>query len=275
MPDQPNKLAIMTRMEFMLSLECKWGCRDCCRGLESTWIKRSHVTPVQTLRFFEELRDKGVYVKRLKVHGGEPALNPDFALIIKLMADQIGTFEQGKLFGKVKVQTAYPRRAIEAKNNIPWNGTTLQLHSEPVDDRNYKEHHVPWFVSPVDVGVLTPDETPPYGTALTGKPCELQARCGRSFETFGFTGCAQESVIGRAIGIKPYSDEYKHWANPEICRHCPMCLGKTKSKELQQRAASGELPRVTESLKALEATPDNIIQLKAIYNDTSDNQQRW
>ena len=275
MTDQPDKPLIQTRMEFMLTLECKWGCRDCCRGLESTWIKGSHVTPVQAVRFMDELRDKQVYVKRLKVHGGEPMLNPDFSLIIKLLAEEIGPWEHGKLFGKIKVQTAYPRKAVETKHDIPWNGTTLQLHCEPVDDRNFKDHHVPWFVSPVDAGYLKLDETPPYGTALTGKACELQSRCGRSFEAFGFTACAQESVIGRAIGVEVCTSEYKHWGDPEVCRHCPMSLGKEKSRELQMRAKRGELEHVTQSLKMLEATPDNIVQLKAAYSDASEKQQRW
>ena len=265
---------IRTRMEFMLTLECNWGCRDCCRGLESGGVPDSHVTPDQARRFVQHLRDREVYVPRLKVHGGDPVLNPWFQEIITYFGTEIGPESSGKLFGKVKVQTAYPQRAVLAKFDIPW-GKGLQLHCEPIDAKKFKKHHVPWFVSPSDVGILGPDDVPPYGTELTGKPCELQRRCGRSFEKWGFTGCAQESVIGRAIGIDVYSQEYKHWADPRICRHCPMCLGREAGNDFMRQAHRGKFERVSPTLKMLEATPDNIVQSKLVYDSENERVPAW
>jgi hypothetical protein len=251
-------------MEFMLTLACNWGCRDCCRGLESAQPHDSHVTLEQALGYIDYLRDR-VYVPRLKVHGGDPVLNPWFERIILMFADEIGTQKDGKLFGKVKVQTAYPKRFVEKKYDIPWGGQ-LQLHCESVDDKNFKSHHIPWFCSPTDAGVLASDETPPFGTALTESSCELQKRCGRSFERWGFTACAQEAVIGRVLGIDVHSKEYKHWGKPEVCRHCPMCLGKNNDVRFQRMAHEGKFgDRVSKTLKRLEPTSENIVQLQRIY----------
>jgi hypothetical protein len=261
-------------MEFMLTLACNWGCKDCCRGLEAVQPRDSDVTPDQARRFITHLEEQDIFVRRLKVHGGEPVLNPDFEEIINLFGEHTET-----RFGKVKVQTAYPKRAVLAKYNIRWFDR-LQLHCEPVDGRNeskqnVKDHHVPWFVSPQDEGLLSPDEPPPEGTALTSRACELQGRCGRSFERWGFTACAQEAVIGRAIGIAPYEDTYKHWGDPAICRHCPMSLGKDGSRELQARANRGEIARVSPSLSALDPTCGQIVQLENVYKSMPETQKPW
>ena len=265
-----SKPKITCRMEFMLTLECSWGCNDCCRGLEKWQPTGSNVTLDQCQRFCDHLREKEIYLTRLKVDGGDPVKNPDFEAAIWLFSREIGAYEDGKLFRCVKVQSAYPMKAIKAKYNLPPN---IKMHCDVVkkkpenwnrDSKNYKPKHVPWFVSPADSGILGPDDPPPLGSALTGKACELQSRCGRSFESWGFIGCAQEAVLGRMLGIPVHSDEFKLWADPRICRHCPMCLGKVEAKKLQARAMAGEVPFVGPSLE--------LVDLKAIYAKTGEDQ---
>jgi hypothetical protein len=226
------------RFEFMLTLECHWGCKDCCRGLESSYPVDSHVTVDQAKRFIDHLKEQDIYVKRLKVNGGDPVHNPWFEEIVTLFADYVPT-----LFAQVKVQTAYPAKFLKAKYNLP---SSVRIRSEPVDAKAYKGHHVPWFASPSDAGVIGPDDPPPQGTALTGKACPLQRRCGRSFERWGWMACAQEGTLGRMLGIRPHQTTYKHWGDPEICRHCPMSLGQDGAKALQARAIAGEIPWVGE-----------------------------
>lgn len=250
---------LATRFEFMLTLACHWGCADCCRGLDKFQPRDSHVTVDQVQRFIQHLKDRGIFVRRLKVNGGDPVLNPDFEQIVHLFSAEVP-----KLFKTLKVQTAYPKRAMAAKFNLPKN---LVLRCEPVDAKNFKSHHVPWFVSPAETGVIGPDDPPPFGSELTGKPCELQIRCGRSFERWGFTGCAQEGTLGRMLGIAPYSSVYRHWADPAICRHCPMCLGPVEAKKLQRRAMDGEVERVSRVFQAVD--------LRKTYDSMPSNFDPW
>jgi len=249
---------IKTRFEFMLTLECHWGCKDCCRGLEESHPADSHVTIDQASRFIQHMKNKDVFVKRLKVNGGDPVHNPDFESIIKLFAAEVPG-----LFGKVKVQTAYPSRYIAANYKLP---SMVQLRSEPVDGKNYKSHHVPWFVSPSECGLLEND-IPPLGSTATQRACPLQSRCGRSFERWGFIGCAQEGVIGRMLGIQVHEKEYKHWANSDICKHCPMCLGQKQANAFQKRAKDGEFPFVSKCF--------DVTNLTTVYDEMPLTHKAW
>jgi hypothetical protein len=227
--------------------------------LDVSHPKDSHVTIDQAKRFIKQLKDDNVKVSRLKVNGGDPVHNPDFEELIKLFVA-----ETPHLFDYVKVQTAYPERAIRAKYDLP---ETVNLRCEPVDDKNYKAHHIPWMVSPAETGLLGPNDPPPFGSWATKKPCELQRRCGRSFERWGFVGCAQEAVLGRLLGIRPHSATYKHWANPDICKHCPMSLGREGARDIQTRADKGEFSRVSKVF--------DTVGLKMVYDTMPETHEPW
>ena len=159
---------LTTRFELMLTLECHWGCADCCRGLEKYYPADSHMTIEQGKRFIQHFKDEDIYITRLKINGGDPVHNPNFEELIWMFAGEVPG-----LFKKVKIQTAYTNKVIRSKYNLPEN---IELRCEPLDAKHYKSHHVPWFVSPVETGVLKEDEDPPFGSWATKKPCELQSQ---------------------------------------------------------------------------------------------------
>jgi hypothetical protein len=243
----------------MLTLACNWGCKDCCRGLENHQPADSHVTPDQIKRFIAHLKAKQVVVRRLKINGGDPLLNPDFEELMHLFAA-----EKPHLFNSITFQTSYPARYVKSKFQLP---DGIKMRSEPLEDTNYKSHHVPWFTSPTEAGLIKEGDPPPYGTKLTGKACPLQRRCGRSFERWGFMACAQEGTLGRMLGIVPHTKELKLWGDPDICKHCPMCLEQDGANDFQRRAAEGEFNYVSKCF--------DLVNLKDVYAEMPETQQPW
>jgi len=227
--------------------------------VDTCYPKDSHISVEQAKRFIQHLKDNNIIVPRLKVDGGDPVFNPDFEEIIELFAQ-----EYPELFQKIKVQSAYSKKVFYSKWKMP---KSVYVRCEPQTRKNFKARHVPWFVSPTEIGVLKEGEIPPLGSWETKIPCKIQRVCGRSFERWGFAACPQEPVIGRLIGKEVHSKQHKLWADPDICRHCFESVGRPKKKEIQQMARDGIVP-----------CPSEVFQfgnIKKIYDEFPKTHEPW
>ena len=248
-----------SRMEIMLTLECHWGCKDCNRGLENHYLKDSYLPLEQIERLVQYLKQNHPPIEILKINGGDPVFHPQFQEAIDIFAKEIDGFIK-----HITIQTAFSKDVIRKKYSFP---KRVRVKCEPLDAKGFKEHHLPRFISPAEEGILAKDEPPPYGSWLTKNPCRLQRNCGRSFERWGFMGCSVEGTIGRLIGREVHSKEYKEWTDPEICKHCPVCLGKKGEREFQQRVLDGEFPWVSSVF--------NFSDLEAIYEEFPKTHSSW
>jgi hypothetical protein len=231
-------MAISHKINFdiALTLTCPWRCRDCMRGANIAQPD-SDVTPDQIVRLIEYFHDQRINIRKLYLQGGEPLNNPWLNDILQILS-----MECPSIFKYVRLQTAYSRRYVRGNVALP---RRFHVRCDQIDGPNYKARHRKWLVSPTEIGVLSPDAIPPTGTEITGKSCHLQTKCGRGFEKWGFLGCSQEGVIGRFLGIDVHSSEYRHWSNPDVCRHCPATLPWQECREIQDKASRGQFGSLT------------------------------
>jgi hypothetical protein len=207
---------MIIKLEISVTLRCPWKCKTCFRGLGIAQPTGSDVSPEQVDRLVHYLKTTGLEIFRLHITGGEPLVHPELETILSIVASE------KEMFPRVILQTAYPLEQVTSRVRLP---RRVEVQARPVTKDKFKKRHLGYFVSPTEFGLLSPGQVPPIGTALTEKVCKAQTYCGRHFDRWGFTACPLEAPFGRMFGIGVHSREYKHWADPDVCRHCPNVLG--------------------------------------------------
>ena len=92
--------------------------------------------------------------------------------------------------------------------------------------------------------------------------CVSMQLVGRGTEAEGFTQCALARTIATALGRDPLSVVHpKPVLSPdhEICKHCPLSLGKRANKKLTWHVMAGRYKVPTKSFVGLQA-PDRAMQ---------------
>jgi hypothetical protein len=218
--------SVCERMEINLTMRCFYDCKWCARGLDIRQFPSGDVMLSQVFRLLGHLRECGIRLSRLKLSGGEPTMHPDFQRILNKFVRH-----RGRQIRKLVIQTSRPRPYVRRKFRIARN---VGILSDPPP----KDLHEPFFISPVDLHLTGKTDEPRYGTHTK---CKLQRVCGQSFETWGFTACAEEGTLGRLLGINPYRPTYKFQGDPNICRHCLYSLPPKLYRPIRKAAKDGEI----------------------------------
>jgi organic radical activating enzyme len=159
--------------------------------------------PGQIKRLEKQLNGvRGRRIKRVKVVGGEPTMNPHLPKLTAML-DRL----TGKAIGGYFIQT---------------NGI-LPRHSGPKwrVERKSKKSHQEWRISPYDLGIRI---------NFDHFRCSVNDICGTSFDRYGWTPCGRAHAIilmlNRPEIYKKDFPRNKMWCMEAICSHCTIAVPK-------------------------------------------------
>lgn len=220
---------IKLRLDINLTYECNAVCKWCDRMIGVMKIDDSHVTPDQLTRMRECLTQQGMGLKRIKLTGGEPMMNPQFTECVK---------QCQSMCDSLMVCTNCILPQIDFAKPIFWK------HSPAVT-----KNHAPFLVSPKDIGIRGDGR------------CKVQKQCGYGFDAFGFAMCSVAGVLGRLFGIDPYSNRPVLTQNKTICQHCLYSLPRWTLRAVKHSIEVKDIVHPTPTYRALlkQWRDDNVV----------------
>lgn len=208
----PDGLRLINRsLELQLNLYCNWTCVSCDSFSQFPalpFTKAGTFDRKQVLHFAEELREANGWFGRIRILGGEPTVNPQFAEIVRLL--RINLCDTGHV-GELEVIT---------------NGSHME-RIEPVrkllnrvrvsGERQKEAAHVANLIhSPATLG-------------YQGKMCSAPFHCGWSLNHWGFFPCSSGAGLARFLDdmprwqrlTLPMRKTLEEWPDLiELCQHC-------------------------------------------------------
>jgi hypothetical protein len=157
-------------------------------------------------------------ITSVTIGGAEALLNSDLQGIIKEVC-KLPHLARGKILSnglnkKRRDEISLPRR-------WKWQVSPLDDLTDPLSS---KSSHVPFFVSPADIGLKS-----------TYRVCRVKSRCGRGLDANGWSMCTLAGTLGRLLRINPYSLEGPvATETPGICQHCMYGLSKRTIRDVYE-----------------------------------------
>lgn len=214
----------MARVNYDVNvgMNCNASCHFCNRLIDLFRIPNSQMTVEQIASVIEQWKEHGVVVKKLKISGGEPSLNPNLVQICQMFLES----------GIVEVLWVLTNGI---KDNLPSLPRGARYKKDPIiEGTDYQKNHQPFLISPDDLGIRSEN---------CGTSCSTMRNCGRGVDAFGFTFCGIAGALGHVLGIDPYSDEpVLRPPSDEICKHCLYSLDDEEQKRLQRKAPISRWP---------------------------------
>jgi len=217
----------VTTARFMLHItyDCNLSCKMCDRFTDVSRWEHASMTIEDIIRGSEMCLKSYVNAVWVKVAGGEPMVHPQF-------------YELCEAIKKNWMHTRITRFTIASNGTIPLKENhNLRVRVSTPDEK----YHQPCMISPKDLG-----ENPIMGYT---RICKSIMRCGRMFDTFGFTSCAYAGVIGRMINYDPYRERPVLFGDIRICEHCPMSLSHRRRTQLRKQVAEGKIEYPTKTYR--------------------------
>jgi hypothetical protein len=206
------------RVQINLTYDCNMSCHMCIQLQDVLeWKNPMHIN-VEDLKLAAEIfEDLGIETRMVRLSGGEPTVHPQYEKCVEA----------------VTKYWKYDRLVVCTNTLVekPVEGVTKYRLSPP----GWKEpRHVPWTISPDDLGIKTPTRLP--------IDCIVMRRCGVLFDSYGFGPCGNANPIGRVLGIDPYrTTPVIRGFSPEMCKHCIGVLNKYQREEIQKDALDGKI----------------------------------
>ena len=212
-----------------ITLRCNARCPDCMKllGLLPIETRESDVTREHVLAVSSILKRHKIRMGRLRVTGGEPTLIDDFK----------GMFEFIKRVWRPFVVRVYTNGILP----LPWGEKRIGSVMRPMPMDRKKERHVPFYISPADLGIA-----PKLGFS---RACRITTSCGRSIDAYGFSPCLMYPGIGRVLGRDLHYAHPKLLGEEDVCRHCICSLPKGEQRGLQERAKRGDFEYPTKTYR--------------------------
>jgi hypothetical protein len=179
-------------------MDCSAACPNCDRSVAEFPDREDHMTLEQIKVFIDEIRERDIFVERLKWVGGEPLVHPQFIEIHKMLGDAI---DEG-LIGKVNISTNCVSKQPEGFVNhkkIRWMRSPLTA-----------KKHLSFYWHPEDCG------------QPTSGFCSHPRVCGMSLSKDGWLPCSPAIMIAGGFDLeKYYRDDVplEPWGE-ELCSHC-------------------------------------------------------
>jgi len=214
------------RFQINLTYRCNLKCKYCILHLDKLgWTEDSDIT-LEDLELGAKLVKKyNVQGGWLRVSGGEPTLHPKFRECCEVVFNNWGGYKKTVFTNGVNT---YPR------------GIKLNRIVSPPG--SYKKvAHSPTMISPADLGI-----EPAVGFLY---PCSQSTRCGRVFDTYGFSYCPNAGAMGRLFDIDPYQSKPVVLGLPDMCQHCLWSISKPIRKSLMNKAVSGKIDYPTKTYR--------------------------
>ena len=237
------------RFRIHLTYRCNLNCEYCVQFVdklkydEDTDITiRDLVDSARILKFYN------IQISLLRITGGEPTLHP----LLKECCEVIANKWESHL------------NVVFSNGQIPVQKIKGMHYSISEIGDIKKVNHKPPMISPFDLGI-----EPVFGFTI---PCTQMNRCGRLFDTYGFSYCASAGSIGRLIGIDPYHSKPVMLGIPEMCQHCPWSLSKSVRVDLAEKVKEGKIKYPTNTYReGLERQLDDPFFFKKFIDRTNNN----
>lgn len=183
--------------ELNITLQCNLKCHNCNRMCNLFPDRTEHMSLEQIERFIEQVKKAGG-IKKIKVLGGEPLLNPEFE---KIYARLVETMEEGYIRSvKLDTNSVIPLPKLKIVNGVRFLST-----------RQHRKIHYPYVWNPQDLNLQTKG------------PCPNVGVCGVSLDKYGYVPCSPAIMLVRLYGLTHlYKREIpnKFWGFDEICKYC-------------------------------------------------------
>jgi len=210
------------RMRFGIvpTYRCNKSCKYCNRHLHQWRWPKTDLTEHELITAGRAVHAKGIQPGRVRFTGGEPLLHKKFVKLVEIVLDvwkpamRLVSFSNGTI--------KMPKMGKRHRG--------MRFRSERTDE----SFHRPWMISPLDLGIESEGGWAGY--------CSIQHGCGRLFDCNGFTFCVFAGVLGRILGIDPYSTDPDVPADKRICQHCICSVSVSRRFKLQEQAMAGLIP---------------------------------
>ncbi|MEK6832815.1 MAG: radical SAM protein [Nanoarchaeota archaeon] len=195
-------------LELNVTLKCNCKCLYCNRCCNLFDYEDSDMIPEQIIKLGEQLKSKEIYIKKIKIVGGEPLLNPNIIDIV----EELDKLKTEGLIGYIKINTntTIPVPDGLRKYNMRWLGSSKK-----------KKKHIPFPYSLLDCG-LEPEK------------CNIPNGCGLSLDKWGFLPCSPAIPLVRILN-KPelYSKTVPSniYFIKELCSHCSHAMPANWKKD--------------------------------------------
>jgi len=202
---------IIDKLELHITLKCNLKCNNCNRLCNRYPEREEHMSPEKVEHFFNQID----YVRRIKILGGEPFLNPQFNDIFDICIQNIMKRKVSWLKietnGTIEINKIPITKSI--KRRVTWNSTSQN-----------RKRHTPALWAPYDLNVPARD--------MTKHVCGHISNCGFSLDKYGYLPCGNAIMIARLFGLTHlYKRDYpgnEAWGLDEICKHCFIAMDSNK-----------------------------------------------
>lgn len=189
--------------------------------------RESDITVEQLRLGAQKLREHDITVLKLRFTGGEPSMHPNLAKLRAVAA------EEWKPTGWFRV---YSNGRLGSRKDGVW--MTVKSNKRKAHD------HLPMMISPSDLNIPLDKRV-----GMNNRPCAMQVKCGRGFDTYGFSACTLAAAIGRLFDIPVHSDDPVLFGCEELCKHCIHSVGNRQAVTIQREAATGVFQYPTETFQ--------------------------
>jgi hypothetical protein len=213
-----------TRVNYDLNVQyiCSARCGFCNRGLDLFTIPNGAMTIDQVKIVIEKWRKAEIFIKKLKISGGEPSLHKDLVEIVQLLLDS-------GIVGTVWVLSNGIKKDLP---KLP-RGARWKVDPIVLSPKQGWKNHQPFLVSPDDYEIRSDN---------CGKTCSTVKHCGHGVEAFGFSQCGVAGFLGHLLGIDPYSEEPVLELDERLCKHCIYHIPDAEQKKLQRKCPTSRWP---------------------------------
>lgn len=203
-----NKPPVFQDAALNVTFACNLSCVGCDRA---SFIKPTH-GPAMTLdrlgTFFEELRQTGTQLRRMRLVGGEPTLHPDFLAMAEM------AMQYARSVSPACVVRLFSNRFSDKSQQLVQVVRGMYPDIEIRGARKARSARFPRmtrypYVSPLDAGIHCPH--PCMNMACRGK-------CGASVDQVGYTICPTGSPIDSILGLNARAKTLKQMLDPEFVR---------------------------------------------------------
>ena len=227
------------------TLRCNAACKDCIKLLGQVPMRAmdSDLSVKNIIDIAKIFKQNQIRIRRLRISGGEPLLHPLFDELLQ---------EIMKWWNPIVIRV-FTNGIIPLSKKLDPGYGTIRLSG--LEEK--KRLHVPFYVSPVDLGI-----EPKHGFL---DACGMTKGCGRSVNAFGFTPCQLYPHIGRLLGKDVHTARPKLFGDLEICQHCICSLSKREQRSIHEVIANGQIKYPTktfsEGIKREQESPTAMTSL--------------
>jgi len=186
----------------------------------------------------------------IRVIGGEPTLHPDLVSCVRIIKDEWISEKSHAVLctnGTVK----FDEKSVG-----------LRIRYSKPGPRKFQDQRTV-LISPFDLGYV-----PVLGSFNV---CDLARRCGRVFDTYGFTFCPYAGTLGQILRIDPYHKSPILMGFPEFCQHCVWSLSNKDRQYIYSLVQAGKVEYPSKSYKEglarLHGTPFKFRKFQERLND--------